>query len=272
MPNFWKISVLFFFIWSLGPNLIFLGESIPIPLPLFFIKHVPLVNLITRLPVVSIMFFFCSTILSSYAIKKILRMSTKYFKYASNLFTLFLVFLIIFEYISIPIFITSVKVPEFYKEISKEKGDYAILELPVGECPGVSCPDSRYSDFAYTFYEYYQTLHEKKILGGYLARNIPQEVINFTETTPFIVNLKHPNLPLPNEIRQNISIAYQILKEYEIKYVILHKKFLFEHYSGAIDGIKVNNSYIEKVKQLLNNVFENEILYEDEQITVYEVK
>jgi hypothetical protein len=169
--------------------------------------------------------------------------------------------LLIFEYISIPMFITSVEIPEFYKNISNEKEDYAILELPVGECP-----DRKYSNFTYTFYQYYQTIHQKRIIGGYLSRNIPQKVINFTENTTFIRNLKYPDSPLANKIEQNIS---QILKEYNIKYIVLHKKFLFKHYSGAIDSVKVSDSYVRKVKQLLDNVFENRTIYEDEQIRVY---
>lgn len=119
MINFWKISALFFFLWSLGSNVIFLGNSTPIYLPLFFMKYIPIINLVTRLPVVSIMFFLCSSILSSYAIIKIFHILKKSFKYAPIVFSLCLFFLIIFEYVSIPMFITSVKIPEFYKKFQR---------------------------------------------------------------------------------------------------------------------------------------------------------
>jgi hypothetical protein len=270
--NFWKVSALFFFLWSLGSNIIFLGNSTPIPLPLFFMKYVPLVNLFSRLPVVSVMFFLSSSILSSYAIAKMLQILKKYPKCITVLFALLLFFLIVFEYVSIPMHITYVKIPDFYRKISEEKEDYAILELPVGECPGKGCPSPIYSNFTYSFYMYYQTLHNKKILGGYLARNIPKEVVTFTENTSVIMNLKHPSKPLPEKIIQNISIAKSILNGFNIKYVILHKQFQFrQFFGGAFESVRVSSSYLERVKQILDKIFGNEILYEDNQIIVYKV-
>jgi hypothetical protein len=169
-------------------------------------------------------------------------------------------------------FVTYVEIPEFYRRIAKEKEDYAILELPVGECPGKGCPDPLYGNFTYRFYMYYQTVHNKKILGGYLARNIPKEVVAFTESTNVIMNLKHPNNQLPEKIIQNISIAKSILKDFNIKYVILHKQFTFKQFfKEYFENVKVSNTYIERVKPILDRIFENEIFYEDNQITVYKV-
>jgi len=60
-------------------------------------------------------------------------------------------------------------VPEFYNNISKEKEDYAIFDIPVSEA---------------TVHLYYQTIHEKKAMSGYVSRT-PYSAKETLEKKPF---------------------------------------------------------------------------------------
>ena len=59
---------------------------------------------------------------------------------------------ILVEYLCVPFPTASSEVPRFYREIARDHGDYAIVDSAYGKAM------------------YYQTVHRKKLMGGYIAR------------------------------------------------------------------------------------------------------
>jgi hypothetical protein len=74
---------------------------------------------------------------------------------------LILVGLICLEFIMLPITLIRVEIPECYQKLKETPGDFAIMEVPVSF--------TRNSMVA-NVYMYYQTVHEKKVVNGFLTR------------------------------------------------------------------------------------------------------
>jgi len=119
------------------------------------------------------------TVMSGFALRYIFTRIRR-----KGLFTILVSLLIIFEYLSIPLPVsnTDIQVNEFYKMISEDPEEYAVLDIP---SPSRSNPR--------TMYMYYQITHEKKIVGGHMAK-IPTYATEFIENTPVIQQLMHPLL------------------------------------------------------------------------------
>ncbi len=202
--KFWAISAVVFFVLALGPALHILGRfmfSSPIPLggvgrvlgitpsPLgqelmnrFFGIPLPYLFLYLFVPFFSIsrtpgrfgvMTIFSLAILAGYAITKILGdlEGQKWHGIKKEqIFASGILLIILFEFLAIPFPMTSPVVPEFYHQISKDKEDYAVVEVPlepIGE------------------HMYYATIHNKRILWAYIAR-VPPDAKEFVEDIPLL--------------------------------------------------------------------------------------
>ena len=173
--DFWAISFLFFLIMSLGPYLHIFGQSEFGPgkvlffLPYTFFYYLAPLFSVFRTPARFIAMSFLSlSVISGYALKEIAK------SYGKRIY-LIVALLVLFEAAVQPFFATP-SVPEIYKQISKDPGEYVILDVPVS-----------FSEPTHKFL-YYQTVHEKKIIGGY-APKTPEDIGGFMSNTPLISDL-----------------------------------------------------------------------------------
>jgi hypothetical protein len=249
--RFWGIVALIFSLFSLGPVLHIAGETIftvfnvsfPLPYILlyYFVPFAENIRTTGRFFIVAALAFSvlagygCSVLLKKYDAKKII-------------IVILIGSLIIFEYLSIPFTISSVDQPEFYQKIGLDPDQYALLEIPIS---------SNYN--AGVTIIYYQTLHGKPVVGGQAAR-VPVNARNFEINTPFINELTFMK-PLSNDIiRQNLSeLGNSILSYYNIRYVILHTKYL-------------NADQLNTLNSILSPQFDAPNLYKNDSLIVYQVK
>jgi len=143
------------------------------------------------------------------------------------------------------------EVPEFYEKISEDEEDYAILEIP-NAFPGIS-----YSD-----YMYYQTIHGKKLVNGYVSRT-PDYAVMFLNSMPFISHLTKDPPPLEHEdiLSQDlIDIGPVILNYYGIRYIVLHRD-------------RMTAEQFDFASNLLQRSIERDpFIYENDSIIVYKVE
>ena len=141
---------------------------------------------------------------------------------------------IVFEYASFPLPLGKLAVPKMYYQIAAEEGDFALVELPRDYC---------YAQCQVSEYQYYQTVHRKKLVGGYIARN-PSYALDFLYHTPVIRELNFPELP-PDILRQDLSEAgLSLLNYYDVRYIILHRNYMTPEMFHKVDG------FIEDVLRL----------------------
>ena len=208
--HFWSFMTIFFFILTLGPYLIFLYKAYPqIPLPMAILQKIPIISAI-RYPYRFMVLVMLGLAVMSGFVCKMFTNSLK-----GKIILFFITSLIIFEYLSIPLPVpsSSITIPKIYGIIAADKGDFAIMDVPLN----IYCS---------AFSMYYQTFHEKKIVGGYISRTPPSalEFIHGNQFVRLLLNLTSFRLFKKDKI--DFKKDVELLKEKNIRYIIFHKDFL----------------------------------------------
>lgn len=237
--KFWSLSAIIFFLFTLGPILHINGKLLDyIKLPYSIIMNLPILS-IARVPSRwDVLVMISLAILAGYGLNYL------FIKYGTIKRKLIIVFigLILFEYLSIPYPMSTEKIPEFYHQLRYDTKDSAIFEIP----------NARSGN-----YMYYQTLHEKKLVNGYVSRR-PPEAINFIKSTPIINQLS--SIPKDMAINDNIAnYTISILNYYKIRYIILHENYL-------------KKDEINKTNILLQNISKEKRIYKEDNMVVYIVE
>jgi hypothetical protein len=217
-----------FFLLSLGPLLHVKGQITKVPLPTLILDKY-LGYSFGGCPVrIHIMTVICLSILSSYAIKEILNRHS----WRMNVLLVGLIIMSAIEFLALPFPVaatvskpihsffpprvgSAVQVPEFYKMISNDKQDYCLLDLANGA----------YYSYRYNPVLYYQTIHNKKLIGGMLSRSrkFHEQFYNDTAVIRDIL-LNQEQCPLrcrSGDYKKRI--AEGVLNYYNIKYVVVPK-------------------------------------------------
>lgn len=250
--KFWLISTFFFTIISLGPILHFNGATTFTDYNLKI--HLPYQLLYNTVPFLKNCrtagrFFVIATlgysVLAGYGLSELFKYKPERKKLIFSIVGL----LVIFEYICIPYPTAQVNVPDFYYKISNDTENYGLLEIPQNSNGG-------YMDFKYL---YYQTVHNKALVGGYAAR-YPANVSDFQRKTPLIKELRYYSLGTKDILQENVTeIGTSVLSANNIRYVIIHKD-------------QLSGEQFEFVNDLLNKTLKTEPdIYAEDELIVYRV-
>ncbi len=236
--RFWMISSIIFFILSLGPILHIrgvLGRPLEnyiaiIPLPYAILMHIPIFSM-ARVPSRwDVLVMLSLAILAGYGLQYIFDITKiKSFNKGNKENIIFIVMscLILFEFLAVPFPMSSAKIPAIYEQMAAETDDYAILEIPASSTD---------------HYMYFQTLHGKKLVNGYVSRT-PDYALEFTSHTPLISDLmtlsdadtfsrqEGANIWIRDGImgKKNRTELLFMFNYYNIKYIIIHKDYLSDH-------------------------------------------
>ncbi len=117
---------------------------------------------------------------------------------------------------------SSVAIPQIHRKIAKASRDFAVLELPAGE---------RFFS-KMSWYMYYQTHHQKRLVSGYLGRR-PARLHQQERSMPFVrrffsrqedgfVDTPSNERVGGNALPDDIAMSEVILYDLGIRYVVLH--------------------------------------------------
>ncbi len=114
------------------------------------------------------------------------------------------------EYCLVPYRTAALETPGWYRELAREPGDFAVLDLPMR---------AAHSNKVYMFY---QITHGKALVEGRISR-LPREAFAFLDSTPFLKKLRRKNVmdPALGDVTQQL----RPLAEADVRYIILHKRF-----------------------------------------------
>lgn len=218
--KFWGISTIFFILMSLGPVLHIFGKTqftifnVTIPLPYILIYYlVPFVNNGRTLGRFDVVVMLSFAVLAGYGITEFINRFDS--KQKKAMFSCVISCLVIFEFLTIPVLVSPVDVPEFYDQISKDNEKYALLEIPATTVYGCGIMS-----------EYYQTIHGKPTVNGQVART-PTDAWDFQINTPLVRQLTYYDKYSGDILNQNISeVGESVLNYYNIRYVILHTRYM----------------------------------------------
>lgn len=267
--GFWLVSLLFFYLLSLGPYLKFgfqgevvtLGAGQGIRLPyVYFFKYVPLFSRLFSPCRIIAMVSISLSVLLAFNLKWIFARLEK-IPYIAPVLSVLLLFCLFYS-LEIrgqsPLPVTQLYLPSFYKELAREQVD-GIIELPLGM-----------GDLG----NFYQIFHRKRVLKGWgeysIPRAFPAGEIEWLSRVPekvagqngFVEMLKilDPGKPLeemilpsgfnPREIEELKAAGYQ--------YVILHQTEFVR--TDSLEGEK----RYKKAKLLLTGLLGEPIKLEKE--------
>lgn len=241
------IAIIFFFL-TLGPFLYFDGYifdldgvKFTIPLPYLFFYLLPFVKGILVPPRFIIFVIFCLIMIGGFLLERIFNKLNKKLLLKSSI-ALLITGVFIFENFSTPIQISNAQIPDFYHQISKEENDYTILELPFALSTSFYTLGSIKTS---SILEYYQTVHHKKIINGWISR-VPDEYYNFYSKIIGLDYLINPQVFLDAEKINNIkSNVVDNFSKLNIKYIIIHPEYY-------------NHNQLRNTIGFLNNIFEQE--------------
>jgi hypothetical protein len=162
MPSRWWAGLTALFgLLALGPFIHIAGMNTYVPGPWAFLRYVPILGL-TRSPSrFSVVLMLGIAILFATALVAL----TRRYPSRRRLIVTTVGALLLFELMPAPRPIYSATIPRIYQQVKDAPGDVRLLELPVGARDGTSSVGNFTARS-----QFYQTFHEKPLVGGYLSR------------------------------------------------------------------------------------------------------
>jgi len=161
IPRFWAGLGLVFGALALGPFVSAFGMNTHVPGPWAFLRYVPIVGLARTPGRFSIVLMLVVAILFAAALSWLVRRWPE----RRRALILATATLLIFELLPAPRPLYSAAIPRIYQHIAKAPDDVRILELPSGVRDGTSSV----GNFSART-QFFQTVHGKRLIGGYLSR------------------------------------------------------------------------------------------------------
>jgi hypothetical protein len=232
----WLTLAIVYAFFALGPVLHVNGLTLDaVKLPYWFLYNLPGLNISRDPSNFSVSYILAIAALASMGTKVVMDWAAARWKAPltlakrpvarANLLGLAMVVIIVAEFAPITVHMDIIPVPEFYRTtLAADKAEYAILEVPSHVQDGGLEHERMY----------YQTFHQKKLLGGQIARDhkrlgptdflshspfFPEALVNNTATLPTTTDfLTRPEFP---------AMSPAFFNYFNIRYIVV--------YPGAID-------------------------------------
>jgi hypothetical protein len=106
-----------------------------------------------------------------------------------------------------------------YQRIRDTPGDFVVLEVPFGMRSGTDLVGRDYDLM------FYQTIHGKRMLGGYLSR-VPLAAINYYRSSPALMFLGNEPAPAGTTFADVVKDFASILQRHDVGYIVVHPELL----------------------------------------------
>jgi hypothetical protein len=236
----WIWTALVFGLLALGPLLQINGryrfsldsllpEGVTLPLPFTLLHYIPFINANRAPNRGSVILMLALSVLASYSVAWLLGAiddrATRRTEGAGSGFrrgfvylsTCLLAALILIEHLAVPLPTTDAHIPGIYGQISREAGDFAVLQLPLGWRNSFGTLGSEQTQL-----QYFQTAHGKPIIGGNISR-APDYKMDYFARIPLFRALT--DLEMYREVPPDVDSAARaqagdLMSLYDVRYFI----------------------------------------------------
>lgn len=219
----WAAFAAIFVLITLGPTLHVNGTEYAAPfLPFNFLLDIPIIKGNRYPSRWGVMLTLSLAVMVGYAlIWASAKLQAKSKKLGPLLAFSFLL-LALFEHLSIPLPLSNLQIPDVYKSIASDPGDFSVLEIPLAWRNGFRMTGTL--DQAMMFEQWYQTKHGHPILGGNTSRNPELKFQYFTEASIInsIIAAETGHALDPETLARDKTIAPDVLRFFGIRYVVWH--------------------------------------------------
>jgi hypothetical protein len=268
MTLFWAAILFLFLVLSLGPYLYIDGDksfsvagvSFSVPLPYQIYDRIPVFGE-RRIPARMLVFgILALSALSGIGSAALLQRISRVRQAAVPVAALLLVALAAADYWSPPISLSTFQTPAALESIADEPGDFSVLDLPLGRATGSTAAGDNTGGYIAS---YYQTVHGKRTLGGYVARASRTTIAWIGQEPGFrYLACTACTEPVSGEDVEPRAIRAKFA-QHGIKYAIVHKLYP--------DGqpVPLHPDTLAKWDAYLRDVAGMELMLDDGEVTVY---
>ncbi|MDC0041160.1 hypothetical protein OAJ50_00375 [Candidatus Nitrosopelagicus sp.] len=252
---FWIFVGTGFAILSLGPELRIFSNLTGIWMPeRFLFDFVPGWDEMRSSGRFIIMTHLSLAILSAFTINGIMK-SKMFSKKVLILILIGIFSVLLFDVSASPFPSFTEEIPEIYDEIKNDKSEFVILEMPIGS-------DQTGSQSSVPIIGYYQTFHEKPIIGGHESRPTLDELAQ--TDTYFLKNFQRFENDV-DIVKQDLSkYGIPILNYYDIKYAILHKDSPITLTDSSTKRVSIGEDAINNKSNIMSKILNSDELYFDD--------
>ena len=212
-PRGWWIFTGIFACLSLGPFISVAGVNTYVPTPWAILRYLPIIGA-ARMPTrMTILVMLGLSMLFAMAVAHLRRHVGR-----PRLVVACIAVLLVFELVPAPRPVFSAAVPKLHRIIHDDPRPVRVLNLPFGLKDGLS-ERGAYS----ARYQYFQTVHEKRLIGGYLSR-LPDDAIPRYRRHPLIrvmLRLSEGRALDPGMEEAALAAAPEFVHRMQVGYVVL---------------------------------------------------
>ncbi|TKJ31041.1 MAG: hypothetical protein CEE40_03035 [Chloroflexi bacterium B3_Chlor] len=239
--RFWVLAAVTFSLIALGPTLRINRRELDLPLPFDLLQALPFFKGNRYPSRYSVMLALCWATLAGYGLHRLsgsLKGKSRRWAFAASIASLILI-----EHLSVPLPLSDMRVPDIYQTVAAEEGDFSVLEIPLAWRNGFRVTGTK--DPVIMFEQFYQTTHEKRIVGGNTSRNPEFSFQYFTEAPVInsIIALETGHEVDQETWQHDKELAPSLLRLLNVRYVILHTdeipRPLHNYVSSVIGGEEV---------------------------------
>lgn len=200
---------------SLGPFLYVSGVNTLIPGPWALLRYIPIIGAARSPARFAVVAALGLAVLFALALAALGRA----YPQRRSIITLTLGALLLFELFPGPRRLYSAEIPPLYRRIAADPRPVRIMELPFGVRDGVSSV----GNFS-ARYQYFQTLHGKRLMGGYLSRISKRRVAELRSqpTLDALLELSEGRELTPEHAARIRARATQFLTRATLGYVVIN--------------------------------------------------
>ena len=259
--RFWLVASLVFALLCLGPVITINGQASGVSGPFTLLQSLPFFKGNRYPSRYSVMLILSLSVIAAVGLMQIRslwsRNSRLKFYLAVSLITL----LFLLEHGSIPLPQSDLRVPAAYQLIAADPNDLTVLDIPFAWRNGFRITGAATTQFMMG--QFYQTVHQKKLLQGNTSRNPAFKFQYFTQA-PLINSLlaleTGKTLP-PERWSADRTIAAEVLDFFNIKYIVIRS----DQTNSSIVTPQATIPYLEAV-------FPVEKIHEEAALKIYRVQ
>lgn len=220
----WIASAVVFALLSFGPTLHFAGSDLGIIFPYSAVHEFPILNSI-RIPMrFGLLTFLSVAILAASGVNVL----SAYIRPLP--LTAIMTALILAESAVLPYPTLTVTVPEVYKTIAAQPGDFTVLEIPTFNWRAAAASEA------------FQVVHQKRILRVYTNRIAPDLADYFSlRQTPVVVRTlrilegAEPGPITDDELKTDRQLAPAVIDFFSLRFAVIHREWLDSDTAARID-------------------------------------
>jgi hypothetical protein len=214
LPRYWVIFTAAAAALSFGPFISIAGWQSHVPTPWALMRYLPVIGA-SRMPArISILVMLGAAVMLAFAVRALRARSSRPWIPATIVASCLIV-----ELLPAPRSIYPVSLPSFYKRIAADPRPVRVLTLPFGLRDGTSS----HGNFSAST-QFYQTVHEKGLIGGYLSR-LPRgglEPYRRTHRLSVLMDLSAGRHVSPERFERAIERAHLYPPRLDVGYVVVH--------------------------------------------------